>query len=351
MHKNKYIHFLIGILCILIWLLFFEIFFRYLYPVSPQIGRDYIPRFMFQPDEELGFKHTPNFSEIMKTGEFAINISINNYSLRGQNFDFEKRNKRILFLGDSFTFGFGVEAEESFPFLLKEMLNKKGLNYEVINAGVMGYGNDQEAKYLELNGLKFFPDVLVLGFFADNDLSDNADYSNISIVNGFLVRDYTKLDSNTLFLLGFLKQKWVIIYAKLKRMIIPETTIIKDISYNYQIYSYLNDSYAWDKTYESLEKIVNLSKKSGIPLILINIPSVDTLTRRTEYSLLNDNALEKFIATHNLSFIDLVLSINNLNESLISEDYFPINKHLNKKGNKYVAEIIFEYLNVRHLLK
>jgi acyl-CoA thioesterase-1 len=45
---------------------------------------------------------------------------------------------RIVFLGDSLTAGYGLAKEQSIPSLLQQRLEDKGLDYEVINAGVSG---------------------------------------------------------------------------------------------------------------------------------------------------------------------------------------------------------------------
>ena len=45
---------------------------------------------------------------------------------------------RIVFLGDSLTAGLGLPADQSFPSLVGRKLEKNGLDYEVVNAGVSG---------------------------------------------------------------------------------------------------------------------------------------------------------------------------------------------------------------------
>ena len=45
---------------------------------------------------------------------------------------------RIVFLGDSLTAGLGLAADRSFPSLIGKKLKERGLDYEVINAGVSG---------------------------------------------------------------------------------------------------------------------------------------------------------------------------------------------------------------------
>src|SRR6476620_916524 len=45
---------------------------------------------------------------------------------------------RIVFLGDSLTAGLGLDSDRSFPSLIQKKLQAKGLDYEVVNAGVSG---------------------------------------------------------------------------------------------------------------------------------------------------------------------------------------------------------------------
>lgn len=76
--------------------------------------------------------------------------------------------RRIAILGDSNTFGFGIQEGERFS----DLLAKKGASgTEVVNLGVFGYGTDQEAIYLERNVLRLAPDMVVLAVSA-GDLSD-----------------------------------------------------------------------------------------------------------------------------------------------------------------------------------
>jgi acyl-CoA thioesterase I len=45
---------------------------------------------------------------------------------------------KIIAFGDSLTAGFGLQENESYPYLLQQRLNAEGYNYEVVNAGVSG---------------------------------------------------------------------------------------------------------------------------------------------------------------------------------------------------------------------
>ena len=72
---------------------------------------------------------------------------------------------RIVALGDSFTFGEGVGDEQTYPQRLQELL---GGGAEVVNLGVHGYGHDQMLLRLREEGLRYQPDLVLLGFYVDD---------------------------------------------------------------------------------------------------------------------------------------------------------------------------------------
>ena len=79
---------------------------------------------------------------------------------------------RVLCLGDSHTQGYEVRQEHTFAAVLERFLIAHGLRAEVINAGVSGFGTAEQVAYLESEGVKWQPDAVLLGFFA-NDYEDN----------------------------------------------------------------------------------------------------------------------------------------------------------------------------------
>jgi hypothetical protein len=79
---------------------------------------------------------------------------------------------RILAIGDSNTQGYEVRQEYTFSAVAERYFHYRGLRAEVLNAGVSGYGTAEALAFLENEGYKYHPDVVVLGFFA-NDFEDN----------------------------------------------------------------------------------------------------------------------------------------------------------------------------------
>lgn len=125
-------------------------------------------------DETLGWRNIPGWNAT--THDRAL--TINSRGLRDREYDLAKPEGafRILVLGDSFTWGYGVSDEEIFTERLEAALTRDGRNVEVLNAGVSGWGTDQQALFLESEGFQYSPDLVVLAFFLYND-PDNIRHS------------------------------------------------------------------------------------------------------------------------------------------------------------------------------
>jgi lysophospholipase L1-like esterase len=90
---------------------------------------------------------------------------------------------RILFLGDSCTFGFGALHDETFVEKTEQLLKARfpGTEVEAINAGVPGYTLFQGWRLLELEGLEYQPDLIVVNF----GWNDRRTWDNLSDMDHF----------------------------------------------------------------------------------------------------------------------------------------------------------------------
>ncbi len=110
-------------------------------------------------DLELGWVPNPSCNSTRN----SIRYSTNSVGFRNsEEFKLAKSRKRIMILGDSFTWGENNNDNETYPFYLYKMYNGSA---DVINMGVHGYGPDQFYLYFIRNGLKYKPDVVVFGLF------------------------------------------------------------------------------------------------------------------------------------------------------------------------------------------
>ena len=131
--------------------------------VSPERDR------FWKYDSLLGWAHEPRQEGIFETPQFRTHVRINDKGLRDRSHSYERQNdtQRILVLGDSFAWGYGVEESERFSQILE-----KSLDVEVINAGVSGYSTDQELLWYRNEGIKYETDLVIL-VVTGNDVGDN----------------------------------------------------------------------------------------------------------------------------------------------------------------------------------
>jgi hypothetical protein len=105
----------------------------------------------------------------------SISVDINSHGLRGPETTYAKPagTFRILNLGDSVAMGWGVREEDTYGRRLESLLNEQsrgGQRFEVINAGVPGWNVENELAYLQAEGLKYQPDLILLDLTLVNDI-------------------------------------------------------------------------------------------------------------------------------------------------------------------------------------
>ena len=96
-------------------------------------------------------------------------------------------DRSVLFLGDSFTEGFGVGDDDTFARVAERALRRDGVSARSLNAGHRGFGAAQELKVLRRTLATMPVDAVVLESFPMNDPSDNIAYGGFGIADGRLV--------------------------------------------------------------------------------------------------------------------------------------------------------------------
>jgi lysophospholipase L1-like esterase len=99
-------------------------------------------------------------------------VTITTNSDRFRNDELDPTKKKILVLGDSYTFGVYVNDNETYPAILNELVKKVRHDYQVINAGYTdGWETDQQFVWLRHNIKALQPKIVVLGIFLANDIT------------------------------------------------------------------------------------------------------------------------------------------------------------------------------------
>jgi lysophospholipase L1-like esterase len=117
---------------------------------------------------------------LMKPGSHyewqEIPVDINSHGLRDPETTYAKPldTYRILNLGDSIVMGWGVRVEDTYGRQLEARLNegaRGNLRFEVINAGVPGWNLENALAYLQAEGLRYEPDLILLDLTIANDIN------------------------------------------------------------------------------------------------------------------------------------------------------------------------------------
>src|SRR4051812_38221913 len=134
----------------------------------------YIKRVSANP--AIGHEHTPNTHAHL----MGADVKINSQGLRDREFPMTPPpgRIRIMMLGDSLAFGWGVQAEQTSSKRLEKMLLDAGHDVEVINTGVGNYNTEMEVAYFLERGAKLRPHYVVLNYFINDAEPTPRDHSN-----------------------------------------------------------------------------------------------------------------------------------------------------------------------------
>jgi hypothetical protein len=286
--------------------------------------------FVPQPVSYFAFPRTPEGGAIMSV--MGKTVTLNSYGSRDMDYPREKSSgvTRIAVLGDSITFGFGVELEDSYHKVLEKKLNEDNTNkkYEVPSFN-MGATDIVWAmnKYLMLVH-QFHPDIVILGFclrniedyseyeLADKQLKTKESFSR-KIIRTFLDMHYfLRLHSHLYFLTmerskPFLYRHFLDIRSKGPHYWIPIET----------------DTPEYKRRFESTSKVLvefnRIVKKDGARFLVVVFPyEIQLSDRHVElyekayrlhtYSDAPQGEVQKqlaqFFVQHGIEYIDLLPS-------------------------------------------
>lgn len=309
---------------------------------SPQI-------FFVRYDSDLGWVNIPGSS-----GEFrpytdvpAVPVTINRFGYRGEAVATKEgtgRN-RLLLLGDSNTFGYGIREGERFSDLLGRALPAT----EVVNLGVFGYGTDQEAILLEREGLGYAPRTVVLALSA-GDLSDN-----MSSVNTGSAKPFFRLNAGQLELYNTpVPRKSPLLPSaaagsRLKQMLYHNVHLYRLLVYrNMALHRFATDTVAEMTVPEGLQVtgalirgMQALCRENRVKFLVMLIPHGIWLDGvKAGYF----PALQGMLARDGIAFLDTTPALSAAaargGQVFFAKD--PV--HLSPEGNRVVAEILAGYL-------
>lgn len=328
---------------------------------------------LFAADPGRSFRLTPGFRGAEVSHEFNVPAVINSRGLRDREIAPAKPLGvfRILVLGDSFTYGSGVRAEETYPKQLARLLEARGggRRIEVINTGVSGYGTFHQAAFLRDEGWTYEPDLLILQMFPNNDLSENLHPFSREVRGGFLrmkgdsprepawvqsMKEWTRRRSHAYRFLG---DRWNLLRIRLgwepfyaASLGVYQTTLSADTVRG------------WEATAQYLGEIARAARERRVPLLVIHAPKNVALDpelqaafvafHRTEARGLDwdlpARRLAELCRAEGVAFLDLAPRFRETGRPF--EFYYPHNGHWNARGHARVAAWILERLEAEGAL-
>ncbi len=306
-------------------------------------------RLMHQPDNKLGYRLVPQFEMDHRTNEFDSHVRINSEGLRDHEYQATKdaMTFRILVVGDSFTLGRGVNSEETFPKVLEALLNSSAAGagskkYEVVNAGVDGYGTDQEYLYLQELLPRYKPDMVIVGLNS-NDVDD--------VMNGIPFALMITKSKNYFYFLSYLRSLQILSYHTFKKDFRKELLAIYQDQHSPQF------ARALETTKHYLSRIRDLDQTAGAKTLMVIIPSCFEISK-AEWEkkglghAFNDDFFNRnmtkfsdifteFGKTEKIPTLPLLPAFRN---SKMTQLYFREDPHWTKDGHRLAAETIYRYM-------
>src|SRR5687768_9218558 len=123
----------------------------------------------------FGHFHVPGASAWIREPEFTVHLQFNRAGHRGPDAPIEKRpgTSRVLLLGDSFVEAKQVAEAQTVAGRLWSSSSPGLADTEWLNSGTFDWGPVQQYLYLQHEGYRFRPDLVIQFFYVGNDVADN----------------------------------------------------------------------------------------------------------------------------------------------------------------------------------
>lgn len=286
--------------------------------------------------------------QIADSARFAVqHISINSEGFRSPDFNkLDSTKKKVLFIGDSFTWGLSAQPLENHCFV--DLLRNE-TNYEVINLGIPATDPPQYAALAKKYIPRFKPDITFVVFYMGNDLLTEDRqvtpdvpfyyYTNAGAISADIDGIHFKSPEaayhygmDERYFLHHPKNilEWVISKsALLSRLYAIKFRIKEKLEYE----AVVNDSHI---TKKYLKQIQQIAAKSCVPVKFLLVPEIKDAGRSL------DNYRKKYA--------DILKDKDLKNDWIIlpnAKEYFRNypDGHLNNKGHRHYADFLETYLN------
>lgn len=202
----------------------------------------------------MSHEHVPGAEGLL----MGATVKINSRGLRDREYSLSKDpdDYRILVLGDSMTFGWGVAMEDTYCEVLERMLSDQpagisGRRVEVVNAGIGNYNTAQEVAYFKQRGVLYEPDMVILGFYINDAEPTPKPSEGLLARHSYLYVLASSAFDGIIRKLGW-KESYVEYYRKL----------------------YSEESKGWQQCRAAFKELSSLCRQKQIRLLVVLIPEL-----------------------------------------------------------------------------
>ncbi|WP_165372262.1 SGNH/GDSL hydrolase family protein [Emticicia agri] len=373
--KLKFVFIQVIVLVIILELFSFVAIRWFHFGLPPKVYSTQFLPFFVDNDKTFGVWHYADTTTRHIGPCWNVEYQFNSYGARDDERQKVSDKKRIVFLGDSFIEGYGIDKEKRVSDLME-----KNMNMECLNFGVSGsFGTTQMRLLYESKAKEFSHNAVVLSFFPFNDfLDDNYEFGKSFFYTQrryrpYLVKDSTK-DYQLVYHVDALEKSQAYpdsipkrtakdllndIYYSNRGIVGKTGALINNFTYTGAMAEFIVNRMKFtqsgtEQTYKSdvfsqkntdamdlfchnVNKIKEMAGNKPVIVLLIPHPLDLMEYKKTGKSLLRDD-LNKFGKSANIHVVDLLDAFAKLENP--GEYFLPCDGHWSEKGNEFVAEVL-----------
>ncbi len=284
------------------------------------------------PSATLGYANRPDASVRFRNKEFDTQVTINARGLRDRDYPYEPSGRfRIVVLGDSFAFGWGVNQEDC----VTEVLEQRYLqDTDVLNLSVSGYGTLQELRLFQEEGVKYHPD-LVLVFWFSNDLDERI--PEVYFHNGRMSEvDWLRTRWSKRLRLWLMRHSYAFTLLRETRNELNRRWFKREASI---AEAAVTDEADWRLMREWLIALHDSAQANGATLAIVGIPD--------KGQLIVNEPLTSLLRELQVAYYDLWEAFASLPDADRRRVYFRVDDHWTAYGHQVVARFVAQYLRAK----
>ena len=307
----------------------------------------------FVPDRDLLFKIPPDTDFIARhhdfTMRFKTNLNLDDIGFRGGSLGGPVWGVAV---GDSYTFGVGVDLEKVWTILVARSVGR-----EILNLGIPGQGPPQYTRVLKRYALPMRPRVVFYGLYYNDVQDSHRFYRSKRTLLPF--SRYARQYSFTYNLIqarrGSSAKRENALEGDARRGKLTPDSIVKSLKGAYKKFDE-----RWEIAARELREAVHASRDANVQLVILYFPSreqvywdlmikKDNLPSSLQVDRL-PTTIMKFCGAERIACLDLTGPLRDAARQG-RELYFPIDGHWNEEGNRVVAEAIQKFLMTGGIVK